>query len=574
MINMKDHNQGELFDTWPQLGPKRRKLLDSSWPGLFRKHLLPVLPVRKLADHFSAGIGRPSKELSSSLGIVLFQQIFDLSDVETVEQAAFNLQWHYALDLTGESDGVKYISAKTLWTLRDILVKAELDRDVFAGIRDKIIEVFGVSTEKQRLDSVHIHSNMRRLGRIRLISAVLLKFFRNLKRQYPLQYHLIPSEMQEKYSGETEDQLFPMVKPSDSPKVLADICQDLFVVHGLFKGDPVICGMHSYKQLDRVLREQCDLETPGSALPKAPKDVSASSLQNPSDEDAGYDGHKGQGYQVQVQETFCPDKTKEHLNVLTHVSVQSADESDAEALLAAIDRTRFDGVKPKELLVDSLYGGADNIEKAGVRGVEVISPMMGRPVSEDRVELADFTMDESGEIVSCPNKCTPVKQKNKKSRYSVSFEKQSCEQCPLRDRCPAKAGSHHHHLNFSMKDLKASRRRRHEQSGAFREKYRWRAGVEATMSEYDRRTGVKQLRVRGLDRVRFAAVMKAVGINLLRAARHYAASGKKNGENLGPGADFGFLMKATFSRWTALCGHAEEFFRMFHSAPIIARQNR
>jgi hypothetical protein len=200
--------------------------------------------------------------------------------------------------------------------------------------------------------------------------------------------------------------------------------------------------------------------------------------------------------------------------------------------------------------------------------------MMGRPVSEDRVELADFTMDETGKIVSCPNECTPVKQKYKKSRYSVSFEKQRCEQCPLRDRCPAKPGARHHHLNFSTKDLKASRRRRHEQSGAFREKYRWRAGVEATMSEYDRRTGVKQLRVRGLDRVRFAAVMKAVGINLLRAARHYAALRKKNGEIRSLGADFGLLIKIAFRRWTALCGHAVDLFGMLHPAPIIACQKR
>ena len=39
------------------------------------------------------------------------------------------------------------------------------------------------------------------------------------------------------------------------------------------------------------------------------------------------------------------------------------------------------------------------------------------------------------------------------------------------------------------------------------------------MSEYDRRTGVKKLRVRGMPAVRFCAKMKATGLNLLRAAR-------------------------------------------------------
>jgi hypothetical protein len=42
--------------------------------------------------------------------------------------------------------------------------------------------------------------------------------------------------------------------------------------------------------------------------------------------------------------------------------------------------------------------------------------------------------------------------------------------------------------------------------------------VEATMSEFDRRTGVKKLRVRGMPAVRFCARMKAIGLNILRAA--------------------------------------------------------
>ncbi|MFV0438432.1 MAG: transposase, partial [Desulfopila sp.] len=54
---------------------------------------------------------------------------------------------------------------------------------------------------------------------------------------------------------------------------------------------------------------------------------------------------------------------------------------------------------------------------------------------------------------------------------------------------------------------------------AFKARYRFRAGVEATMSEFDRRTGVKHLRVRGMRAVAFAVIMKAIGLNILRASR-------------------------------------------------------
>ena len=43
------------------------------------------------------------------------------------------------------------------------------------------------------------------------------------------------------------------------------------------------------------------------------------------------------------------------------------------------------------------------------------------------------------------------------------------------------------------------------------------------MSEFDRRTGVKKLRVRGFKAVRFYATLKALGLNILRAAAVMAA---------------------------------------------------
>ncbi len=50
-----------------------------------------------------------------------------------------------------------------------------------------------------------------------------------------------------------------------------------------------------------------------------------------------------------------------------------------------------------------------------------------------------------------------------------------------------------------------------------KECYRWRSSIEATMSKYETRTGVKQLRVRGLKAIRFCATLIAVGVNIFRA---------------------------------------------------------
>jgi len=54
---------------------------------------------------------------------------------------------------------------------------------------------------------------------------------------------------------------------------------------------------------------------------------------------------------------------------------------------------------------------------------------------------------------------------------------------------------------------------------AFEDTCRWRTGVEATFSEMANRTGIKKLRVRGRRAVGLSARLKAIGVNLLRAAR-------------------------------------------------------
>lgn len=49
MFHIKDRKTGQLFDQWRYLGPKRRKLLDESWAGLFREKILPELPVERMS---------------------------------------------------------------------------------------------------------------------------------------------------------------------------------------------------------------------------------------------------------------------------------------------------------------------------------------------------------------------------------------------------------------------------------------------------------------------------------------------------------------------------------------------
>jgi len=201
MIRIKDHKQQQLFDPWRHLSPKRRRMLDEDWPGLFREHLLEELPVERMRSHFTDGIGRPSKELYTVLGVLLLQQTMDLTDKAAVEQLAFNIQWHYALNLPEESDDAITISEKTLCTMRQGMIDDHLDEVMFDALADKLAIVFGVDNKDQRIDSVHIRSNMRRLGRISIFSRTIFKFLVNLKRHHRRLFDAIDGKVTETLLG-------------------------------------------------------------------------------------------------------------------------------------------------------------------------------------------------------------------------------------------------------------------------------------------------------------------------------------------------------------------------------------
>jgi hypothetical protein len=519
MIHIKDQKQNELFDPWAFLGPKRRELLDQSWAGLFQKELLCELPVGEVAPFFTHGFGRPTKEMYTVLGALLLQQTHDLTDEETVNQLSFNIQWHYALNITEESDSAKYLCPKTLWNMRSIVVDNGLDATLFEHITDKLAKVFKVNTSNQRIDSVHIKSNMRRLGRIGIFTSSINKFLVNLKRNHKEQFDTVDKGIIDRYLSEKSLQCFSMVKPSESAKTLASVSADLFNLVEQFKDHPVITAMHSYKLLERVLKEQCTVSDDGKRVEvKRPQEIPSDSLQNPSDPDATYSGHKGQGYQVQLMETYGKDEDakEESLNLITHVDVEPAHESDANALIPAIESTQDRDLAPDEVLGDALYGSDENCQKASGLGVEIVSPVMGSK-EEDRMSLSDFEVSEKGAVVSCPQGHEPVKRKAKKSRHTVAFDSHHCSTCPLQETCPVKKGTKYHYLRYTDKEMRLSKRRAYEKTEEFKDRYRWRSGVEATMSEYDRRTGVKHLRVRGFKAVRFCAILKAIGVNIFRA---------------------------------------------------------
>jgi hypothetical protein len=521
MIHIKDHKTPDMFDPFPFLGPKRKQRIEESWAKVFREHILTTLPVEKVFSKYDPVFGAPTKELYAMLGLMVIQQMHDMTDEEAVDQFAYNLQWHYALNITSTADADAYVSPKTLWTMRSVLTERNLYQDIFNDVTKKLAQVFSVDVSKQRFDSVHIFSNMRHLGRIGLFVKTIKKFLVNLKRHHKELYDSLDKVIADRYMTKQGEAVFSMVKPSESIKTLAILADDVFNLVERFTGNDPITTMTSYQLLARLLKEQCIVERVDTHTTqvsvKANKDVLSDSLQNPSDPDAGYDGHKGKGYQVQVAESYGTSEDANTLNLITSVIVESAHKSDFHATIPLIESTEKLGLKPEAVVADTPYGSDDNREKAKAMGVEVISPVMGK-LGEDGVPLTAFTMDSNNEVTSCPEGCAPLKTRSKDDNHTALFSKKTCRGCSRKKTCPTMPGKKGRYLRYDDKAIRLAQRRVQEDTPEFLDRYRFRAGIEGTMSQLDRLTGFKNLRVRGLSAVSFAAYLKAAGINIVRAA--------------------------------------------------------
>lgn len=529
-----DHHTADLFDPWQFLDPARRRTLESGWAGLFRSEVLVHLPVGRIGVHFSARMGAPTKDLFVALGALILQQIHDLPDAQTAEAVAFNIAWQYALDIRQSRDA--NISERTIRNYRALLIEHGLDELLFQTVTDRLIKAFKVDPTRQRIDSTVLRSAMRKLGRLGTFTETLERFLRQLSRRFPEQYQQIDPVVRQRYADGGKAMCFgASCKPSEANRHLAEAAQDLLDLVDRFAGTEA-ATLKEYKLLERLLAEHCHVKDDNNGggrklTLKDQKQVEGTSLQNPSDPDATYNGHKGQGYMMQVMETYtekaddqaAADGDASKPDLITYVNLNGMTDYDGDALVPALEQAVQRGIAPQQLLGDTLYGTAANPARAADRGVELISPAQpGKGSVQDKPQLEDFELDANGRVTRCPAGHAPISVSNTEKNYQARFDAGVCAGCPLRAGCPVQkprpTDAAATRLQYDKPRLQMYHRRKREQDAAFKQRYRWRAGIEGTMSRLKHVLGMGALRVRGYAAVKYEAFMGALGLNILRCA--------------------------------------------------------
>ena len=530
------------------MGASARERLKSSWAEGFQREVLPLLLSSE--DDFAgmySEIGRPNYSVGRQLGICLLQEMNNLSDQAALDALTFDARWQYALDV-GDSDG--YLSRRSLVEFRRRLVAHDpemtLMRRVFERLSGKAIETLGLSTASQRLDSTLVVSNIRLAGLLELFRVTTRKFLKSLSPPHVAQ---VP-EATRRWHEEAREGWFGLGMSTgqrrDKLSELLPLVHDLVA---MFADVVPVNQSEPYQLLAQLFDEHCrvvpDDDDSGSnngsgasgggskSGATSPRIVLShkrgASLQSPHDPDAEY-GHKGVGYKAHITETCGNEGQRE---IITDYEVHGNARSDVAKTQDVLERLRAANCQPQRLFADAGYSTGEQLVRLAAQGTELFAPVHRGKLSSSTWGRDSFQFDDQGLVVRCPVGHAPIDHRvqnpNGEGRHvHAYFDGDICRQCQHLERCPVRAPNHRKRGtprrqtkgNFRL-DISPALRARDQRFAEqkqrwWRQAYKIRAGVEATMSELKRAHGMARLRVRRLPQVHFAIVCKVIACNLKR----------------------------------------------------------
>jgi len=508
-----DPRQKDLFDLAETMfSPMAIKYMRQDWPGLFRTQILHLMPVGKIAENFHPALGCPTRELYSMAGAIFLKEFFNLTIEEAVRRYLTDGSWHFALNLVPTEVSMSHATIERYMAL---FVKDDIAAEIFHCVTSAFIEALDLDVSRQRLDSTHVFSDMATFGRSKLMGVTIKRFLTQLKRHHRRLYEALGDELPSRYAP-SQAKMFGDFT-GGRQQLRQTVAEDLLFVVNRFAEDKAVANRVSYKAMVRVLEEQCEVSEDKTAVEVKAK-TGGGVMQNPSDPDATYDGHKGPGYQVQISET-CSDSND--VQLITGVDDEPAHTSDQGAVEPMLDQLEEHGRNPDAMYADSGYGRDENVVAADERGVDLQSPVSGgSSVNEGGLTVDDFVIDEESEtVVRCPNGRQPQSSVHDADagQTTTVMRSSDCAGCEFGSQCPVKRSGGQFVFHHTPAQRRLAARRAEQATDAFKENYAIRAGGESVNSGLKRKTGMGRVRTRGQPRVRMAVFFRCAGWNMMRA---------------------------------------------------------
>jgi transposase len=468
------------------------------------------------------------------LGLVTVLQYWEfLSDRQAIHMVITRLDWKYALHL-----GLMYagFDHSVLCEFRQRLIAHDAQRRVFDQLLLALRQA-GLLKGKhmQRTDSLAVLGAVRQLSRLELAMETLRLAVVELEEQDPAWLKAaVPSSWAEQYGAWTQQERLVRSKGeagrAEAEKLLQQAgadgqwLLDKLAAPGTPKG---LAAAGAIGILKRVWDQQFE-KVEGRVRPRERVDVcGAEEIHTPHDPDVRYGEHGGNGWEgfvLQWTETAAPDAPR----IITDVATTPAGVADCRQLDGIQARLAERELLPNIQLADKGYVTGDTILASAARGVQLLGPVQrdSSPQAQTPGGLtADaFQVDFEHQRAVCPAGQAATTWSESHNGFGaavihIRFPVAACRACPLRPQCMPTSTSTKHGRSLKLKPshIQVRARREEQQTAAFKDVYRRRAGIEASLSNAVRRHGARRARYRGTVKANLQHLFLASAINLKRA---------------------------------------------------------
>lgn len=483
------NKQMSLTDPYHQFPKYIQEALHNSWAEYFFRYIFANINEERFAVLFSNKYSRPNTPVNVLVGLLILKELNQWIDEDMMGALYFDYRAQYALGITDFEK--ERLCINTVGNFRSRLYEyaEKHGRDLLGeevdALTEKLIKISEMDTSLARQDSFMISANCKMMGRLELIYTVNLNMVKVLAQE---DASLIPESGKHYLEEKDKSAHIYKIKKEEVQSKTEQLLNESLALY-----EAVPQNLHesqAFLNLARLLEEQLDDD-----IPKDAKEISSSSLQNPSEPDATYrkKGTKeSTGYVMNAVE--ARDEEKKMSMIIDH-DLQPNIVSDVELGQKALDNIK--GVKT--LVNDGSYYSPDTVKKAIEKDIELIfSALNGRGAPEGKIGADQFTID-SNKIVRCPGGVKPfsAEYNDKRKEFTARFAKEDCASCALKGSCIFKERQKFNLVNFTEKKLVADTCRslmgttRHRKLGDFR------AGTEGVPSVMRRVYRIDELPVRG-----------------------------------------------------------------------------
>ncbi|WP_223884689.1 IS1182 family transposase [Micromonospora craniellae] len=512
-----------------------------------RDHVGEVFTDEQFAAAFGVR-GAPAESPGALALVTALQYTENLTDRQAAQMLARAIDWKYALGLELTDPG---FDASVLSKFRTRLVEHGLEEQVFtrmlAVLTGKGLIAAG---GRQRTDSTHVISAVRDLNRLELAGESVRACLEALSVAAPgwLPTVIDVGEWAYRYGPRIDSWRLPASQAKRDRLTQVYGADAVALLRAVFAAEaPVwLAELPAVQTLRTVLVQNYLITTDGrgrEVIRRREADTDGlpparARITSPYDLDTRW-AAKGDdlfwnGYKVHLSETCdtdavtnttAPGGHRPAPNLIVNVATTAATVPDVKTTTAIHQQLHSHNLLPAEHYLDSGYPSAETITTAQAFGVTLVTPALLDQSAQARAgtgyDKTAFTIDFDTRQVTCPQGHTssswsPATQRGAEV-IVVGFTRTTCRPCPARALCTtAKRGSRM--LTFYPRDLHhaLSTARTQQTSQDWADKYKLRAGVEATINQTLDITGIRHARYRGLAKTRLQHVFSAIALNLAR----------------------------------------------------------